>query len=211
MKEKVLRLNRVFNRGSDDRIYNAAKVVLANLYGNPAFPDPPIPENRFSETIEEFSNAKAATAQGGTRATAEKKRLRAVLNDRMIRLGLYVEIRSKNKPAVFLSSGFIFISPNRAQSQLPPPTGLRTQQKKSGCMLLTVSPVKNAKLYEAQYSLLGANHTPGRWRPGAKDSSSRNIPIKDLIPGRLYNFRIRALGGSTGSSDWSVTICVRAW
>ena len=34
-------------------------------------------------------------------------------------------------------------------------------------------------------------------------TNSRSIPIGGLTPGKVYSFRVRAIGGSTGSGDWS--------
>jgi len=34
---------------------------------------------------------------------------------------------------------------------------------------------------------------------------ARRILLKDLTPGTLYEIRVRAIGGSTGYSDWTLT------
>ncbi|MFA6561406.1 MAG: fibronectin type III domain-containing protein [Verrucomicrobiia bacterium] len=43
----------------------------------------------------------------------------------------------------------------------------------------------------------------GPWQSGGHSTTSRSIRINGLTPGGLYEIQIRALGGSTGTSDWS--------
>lgn len=38
---------------------------------------------------------------------------------------------------------------------------------------------------------------------GGLFTNSRNMPINALTPGGNYQFQVRAVGGSTGYSDWS--------
>ncbi|MEP6821843.1 MAG: fibronectin type III domain-containing protein [Chthoniobacterales bacterium] len=35
------------------------------------------------------------------------------------------------------------------------------------------------------------------------NSSTREMVVSGLTPGQMYNFQVRAMGGSTGQSDWS--------
>ena len=52
---------------------------------------------------------------------------------------------------------------------------------------------------------------PGLPRAGHPyESSSANIPVGDLIPGRLYAMQGRAVGGLTGFPDWSDMVTHRA-
>jgi len=34
-------------------------------------------------------------------------------------------------------------------------------------------------------------------------TNSRSMPLNNLIPGTNYTVQVRAIGGSTGYSDWS--------
>jgi hypothetical protein len=58
--------------------------------------------------------------------------------------------------------------------------------------------VRNARAYEVQFK----NGTGG-WQPAGIATQARRIEINDLTPGNTYSVQLRAIGGSTGYSDWS--------
>jgi hypothetical protein len=61
-----------------------------------------------------------------------------------------------------------------------------------------VSPVANARAYEARISSGGnAPQAAGTY------TQARRIVLPNLVPGTMYTVTIRAVGGSTGYSDWS--------
>ena len=51
---------------------------------------------------------------------------------------------------------------------------------------------------------------PGQFVSVGLFTNLRNIPVNDRIPGRLYAFQGRAIGGLTGYSDWSDLVTHRA-
>lgn len=61
----------------------------------------------------------------------------------------------------------------------------------------------NARAYEARFALIGTGGTPGPRLPTQLFTSSRGMKITSLTPGGMYTFQVRAVGGSTGYSDWS--------
>ena len=65
---------------------------------------------------------------------------------------------------------------------------------------LRVTTVPNANSYEAQYRIAG-----GAWVPCGAFPNSRKIIITGLVPGVMYEFRVRAVGGLTNWSAWSDT------
>jgi len=44
---------------------------------------------------------------------------------------------------------------------------------------------------------------PGPWQTGGLFTSRRAMCVNNLTPGTNYTFQVRAIGGSTGDSDWS--------
>jgi hypothetical protein len=113
-----------------------------------------------------------------------------------------VKLRA-NDLAKLLSSGFTAVSVSRAQNQLPQPTGLKLDNGLTGQLLLTVERVANARCYEIEVALLDEEGKPGSWMNGGLSTRSRNMQVGGLELGKLYACQTRAVGGSTGYSDWS--------
>ncbi len=208
--DRKLRVSLAFGNGSDSIVSDTAGAVRTNLYGNLAFPSPPVPEVDLQAGITAFSSAIAAQSQGGTAATAEKYNRKAELVSLLERLALFVQVACENDMAKLLSSGFTVVNQNRTQSQLPKPTGLKLDHGLSGQTLVTVDRIANVRCYEIDVALLDDEGTPGPMTPAGLHTKSRNMPVNGLIPGKLYLFKTRAVGGSTGYSDWSDPVSHRA-
>jgi hypothetical protein len=43
----------------------------------------------------------------------------------------------------------------------------------------------------------------GEWQEAGIFPQARRMVLANLTPGTIYNIRVRALGGSTGYSEWS--------
>jgi hypothetical protein len=192
-----------FSNAPDHSLEETAQAVLDNLYGNPAYPTPPVTQAALQAALTAFSQAIAAAAQGGPEDTADKNNKRDALIDLLRQLAGYVQAKHGNDLAVLLSSGFEAVSTNRASSPLSAPTIRDILNGNSGQLILRVTPVANAKNYEPRYAAIGANGAPGPWQNGGIIGNSRSIPVNGLTPGTNYTFQVRAIGGSTGYSDWS--------
>ena len=66
-------------------------------------------------------------------------------------------------------------------------------------LLVRLTPVPRAKSYLLQTSANGN----GGWQDAGIFTQARRIVLSSLTPGTNYNIRARAIGGSTGYSDWS--------
>jgi hypothetical protein len=203
MKTEKLRVSLSFRKGSDHKLEETASAVLANLYPNPGFNSPPVAQTTLADALEEFQNAIAAQAQGGTAATAAKHKRREQLAGLLEQLALYVQAISNNDEVLLLSSGFKIIQPTRARAVLPAPTGIRIRSGNSGEAHITVDPIQNARCYEVSVALLDDAGTVGPWQTAGVHTSSRNMRVTGLIPGRMYVYKLRAVGGLTGYSGWS--------
>ena len=109
-----------------------------------------------------------------------------------------MQINCNNDPATLLSSGFQAQSTNRAQSQLDQPQSLVIKNGVSGQLVASVTPVKNTSMYEGRIK-----GPVGDWLPSVFTGDSQHITLDGLMPGTTYTVQVRALGGSTGQSDWS--------
>jgi hypothetical protein len=61
--------------------------------------------------------------------------------------------------------------------------------------------VTNAKTYQVQTSLDGGK----TWVEACLSTKASRIVLTNLVPGTTYAVRARAIGGSTGASNWSNT------
>ena len=65
-------------------------------------------------------------------------------------------------------------------------------------LMVRVSPVDNARSYEVSKRLATAD-----WKNAGVFTKSRGVLLHKLMPGSTYDVQARAVGGTTGYSDWS--------
>ena len=194
----------------DDTLITFANHILATIYAATAFTDLPVTEPALTAAITAFTDAKAAQPTGGKPATALKNERRATLVAMLKELALFVQVASANNLATLLSSGFDSVSTNRSRTALSKPAVLRIVPGMTGQALGTLSTERNSRGTEMTVAEISESGVPGPFRPVVFSTSSRNIVLADLVPGKLYAVRGRNLGGSTMYSDWSDPITHRA-
>jgi hypothetical protein len=177
--------------------------IIKGLTDNPAFPSPPVDLKAVQAAVDELNAAIAAQAHGGMAATAEKNNRKADLIRIMRKLKHYVEDNCGDDIAVLLSSGFQAAQYTRNRTPLMNPAIHGIDIGNSGELVLKLTPIARAKCYEVRWATVGANNTPGSWQPAGLFTVARSLKIAGLIPGTTYVFQVRAVGGSTGYSDWS--------
>ncbi len=182
---------------SDMELDNFAQTVSEGMTGNATYASPPVTLANLATARNDFTAKIAAAQVGGPAATAAKNNSRQVLIGMLRQLAAYVQINCNNDQALLLSSGFQMQSTNRASVQLDKPEGLAIKNGSSGQLVGSVTPVKNANMYEGHAKL------DGDWLPSIFSGDSRHIIFEGLTPGKTYTIEVRALGGSTGQSDWS--------
>ena len=198
-----------FAAASDHSLEETAQAVVENLYGNAVYPSPPVTEAALQAALTAFSESIAAAGQGGPMETADKNNKRDILIGLLRLLAAHVQGKHNNNLADLLSSGFEAVSTNNAPSPLEKPQIKEILNGNSGQQILRVKRIKNAKAWEVRHALIGANGAPGPWLDGGLFTSSRSMKVDNLTPGDLYQFQVRAVGGSTGYSDWSDAVSHR--
>ncbi|MBI3879313.1 MAG: fibronectin type III domain-containing protein [Verrucomicrobia bacterium] len=199
----TLRVLLGFVNAPDHFLEETAGAVIDNLYGKPAFPTPPVTKVALQAGLTAFTDAIAGQAQGGTAATADKNNKRDALVALLRQLAAYVQDKSGGDLATLLGSGFEAVSTSRAKQPLPKPQIAEINNGNSGQLLVKVKPVPNAKCYEGRYAALGAGGAAGPLQNAGLFTNSRAMPVNGLTPGTMYRFEFRAVGGTTGYSDWS--------
>jgi hypothetical protein len=174
-----------------------ASSVIVGMTNNPAFPNPLVPLTELSGLQTDYWQKHVAALDGGTILTAAKTAARAALTDGLRHQGLYVQGVERDLPTL-LSSGYSAASRNTAQTQLASPWILKVLNDFSGQLTLRVTPIRNARNYQLQ--IQGGD---GAWQEAGFFTQARRMVVPNLTPGTVYNLRVRALGGSTGTSAWS--------
>lgn len=204
------RVSLAFTKLQDDVLITFATTVHSELYAMSEYSAPPVSPSDLMAAITAFSGAKVAQASGGKVATAEKNLRREELLTLLKKLAYYVQVACENDLVLLLSSGFEAVSTNQTRTVLPKPSLVRIVSGMSGQALVTATADRNARGYEVIVAEIDENGTAGPFRPAVTRTSSRNIPIADLTPGKLYAYQGRAIGGATDFSDWSDVVVQRA-
>ncbi|MCX6901668.1 MAG: fibronectin type III domain-containing protein [Verrucomicrobia bacterium] len=192
-----------FTDAADHALEERAGAVIDGLYGNAAYPTPPVTKVALQTALTDFTAAIAAQVQGGSAATAEKNNKRDALIGLLRQLASYVQENCNNDLATLLASGFEAVSANNASQPLAKPAIVSVDNGNSGQLLVKVKAIANARCYEVRYAIVGAGGTLGPWQNGGMFTNSRAMPLNGLTAGTTYEAQVRAIGGSTGYSDWS--------
>ncbi len=183
-------------------VANLADDVVDGLTGNPAFtnPPPPIPVADLTTLNTALRAAITAADAGGPQQTAAKNKAYSAVTDALRKNANYVEIQSDNDLETLLSSGFDVVSTNRAQAPLDQPVIMEISNLATTQLLVRLLSILNAKSYQVQLSTT----VNGPWQEAGIYTQARRIVLLALTPGTVYFVRARAIGGSTGYSEWSV-------
>jgi hypothetical protein len=192
-----------FMQQSAEQLVTMAGAIVTGLTNNPAFPAPTVDLKAVEAAADGLNMALSAQPHGGTAATAEKNNKKEALIVLLRKLKHYVEDNCGNDFAVLLSSGFQAAASTRAQSPLATPSILGVDFGNSTELVMKVSPIAHAKCYEVRSAVLGPGNVPAPWQAAGLFTSSRSMTIAGLVPGSTYVLQVRAIGGSTGYSDWS--------
>ena len=183
---------------SDTELDNFAQGVIDALTGNATYPTPPVTLANLQAAVDDYTD-KMAAAQTGSRADrAARNNSRETLVEMLRKVATYVQLMCNNDPALLLTSGFDMLSTSRVSAELEKPQALRIKNGAAGQLVARVNAVKNANMYEGR-----AKAGNGDWLPSVFVGDSRRILFNNLTPGTMYTIEVRALGGSTGHSDWS--------
>jgi Fibronectin type III domain len=195
-----LHVSHRYTRLKDNSFGIFAGSVILNMTGNPAYPNPAVPLAELSALQADFGQKLAATCMGGKVVTAAKISARAALTQALRRQGIYVQDAATDL-VTLLSSGYSCASQNRSQAVLARPMIRKILNEAAGQLTLRVTPIANARNYQVQMRA-----GDGAWQEAGIFSQARRMVVMNLTSGTLYNIRVRALGGSTGYSEWSMVI-----
>jgi hypothetical protein len=194
----------------DSNLVTFTDEVLTGMTGNALYATPPTTATMtiLSAARDAFSQSMADAEMGGSVDTAHKNQMRSDLLNVLYSLANYVEGACGQSLENLLSSGFKAASQDRRREPLPKPDSVAVKAGlMEGQLVAAVKPaIKNTSLYEGRAKLQGTE----TWLPSVLTGDSRHVTFSDLTPGAMYVIQIRALGGSTGASEWSDEVMHRA-
>ena len=192
------RVSRGFSKLNNNALRTFSTNVGSCMTDNPAFLDPLVPMTVLKPAVATFSDAVDAALNGGKVEIAQRNAAQATLLGLLRQEAAYVEgVAGDNLPKL-LSSGFESVSNNQTQIPLPKPVIDRVENSASTQLELRLQTVPTARAYEVRLSYSG-----GAWQAAGIFTQARKIVLTNLTPGMTYTIQARAIGGSTGSSDWS--------
>jgi hypothetical protein len=192
-----LKVSRDFVNYTHPGLDEFANGVYLGLNTNPAYPDTPVKPADVLTLDMTFRNAIAA-ATGDPGDTAAMLKAREALTDALRKNANYVQTIASHDLQMLLSSGYYPASTNHAQYPLDPPVIQSLSNLATTKLLLRLQPVPTAKAYHVQISADGGK----TWQEGVISPQARRIVLTGLTPGTVYGVRARAIGGSTGCSEW---------
>lgn len=198
-----LRVSLAFTNAADHIVEETASDVSAHLFGNAAYPSPPVIKAALDAANTALSAAITAQQEGGKAATAAKNNKRETLVGLLRLLAGYVQINHHDDLAVLLSSGFEAVGSRHTPAVLGPPNIRDILNGNSGQLILRVFTMQGVQLWKVRYAALGAGGAPGPWQDGGLHGDSRRIEINGLTPGTIYSFEAQAVVSGAKVSDWS--------
>ena len=183
--------------------------IITCMSGNAAYNKPPIPyvpavppdpmaPLDMTTRITNLQTGIKNYEDGGQQAKTVRDVALAAVIEGLDALAFYVQTVARFNLPLFLASGFQARSNNHAQSKLDAPAITGIDNDSPTELDVHVSSVANAYGYEVQILIAGV------WTSVKYSQQARTIPLTGLTTGTVYQVRVRALGGSTGQSDWSM-------
>jgi len=164
------------------------------------FPNPTVKPADLDAANKILISDIAAALNGGTDHTDARDKAAAVVINMLRLLAAFVEGIAKGDATVIELSGFQVV--HRGPSPQQPLVKTIIQaiiNQMSGQLLVRVNPQDNAYAYEGQMSSDGGK----TYKSIGTFPKAQHIIVTNLTPGTTYTLMFRALGGSTGSGDWS--------
>jgi hypothetical protein len=192
------RTSLAFARLADSPLNTFSENVITKMTNNPGFTTPLVSMAALTSAQTAFADAIVNAQNGGKQATAVKNLAREALLALLRQQSAYVQSIAGEDLPLLLSSGFEPMSTNRTQIQLPKPVIDRIDNPMSTQLGLRLQPVPTAAAYEIR-----VRYGTSGWEAVGVFTQARSIIIEDRIPGTVYDVQARAVGGSTGYSDWS--------
>ena len=197
-KQANLRVLRDFYKYPGAQMVTFGSNVGVNL--DPTlFPNLPVTPTNIMTMSDDLNTKLAAMITGGTVKTAAKDKAFDALTDALNSDANIVENVVGTDMEKLLATGYLPVSTNRTSSPLDDTSIVSLLNNGTTQVLLQLLPVRNARMYQVQTSTDGGK----TWVEVCLSTQARRIVLSNLVPGTTYAVRARAIGGSTGASNWT--------
>ena len=164
------------------------------------FDKPPVKPTDLDAANQTLLTDNANADGGGTDDTNARDNAFDAVVLMLRQLAAYVEAAAKGDAGIIAKSGFQVVQRGPSPQQPLDKTAIAAIiNEVSGQLLVRLNPQTNAYGYEGKMSADGGK----TWQPIGTFPQARRVVVPNLTPGTTYTFMFRALGGSTGSGDWS--------
>ncbi|HEX3024969.1 MAG TPA: fibronectin type III domain-containing protein [Chitinophagaceae bacterium] len=181
-----------FSNYKDTDFDQKAQHILQSMTGNANFPTPVPTLSEVQTGITNYSASLAKAVDGSKQDTVLKNQARTALEELLHNLGMYVQLNSKNDPAIMLSSGFDVSKIPTPVGILPKPDGFSvTPSASKGNVDLYVHAIYGAKSYQYEYAETPITSNNG-WH--VVTNTATEVTINNLQSGKEYAFRVAGIG-----------------
>ena len=191
-----------FARTTPGNLFLFAKNIFTKLYGNAAYPNPPVGMATFKAVMDRLEVLNTAALDGGKKIFAERRAVIETMVEMLRQLAHYVEGASKGEEVTFRSSGFV-PAPTTRTKTAPWSEAIRKIRPgdNSGTVLVTLVCDPEANGYQLRWIPAGSEATDA-WSMMLIALTRPATLVKNLTPGTTYVFQVRAVR-SGGVTDWS--------
>jgi len=190
MKKPVNRVSLIHNRLPVEAVPPYAGWIISCMSENAAFLKPPIPylppvppdPNAPLDMTTRVTNLQTAITNyedGGSLALTARNAARAVVNDGLDMLVFYVQNVASFDRDLILTSGFVPVSTNHAQSRLDTPSITGIDNDTTTELDVHLTSITNAFGYEVQICTNGTD-----WKSVEYSRQARTITLTGLTTGR---------------------------
>jgi hypothetical protein len=163
------------------------------------FPNLPVAPTVIKTLADDLSAKQAALITGGSVEYAARDNAFNALTAALDSDADAVEMVVGMNLEMLLGTGYLPASTNRTSSPLDDTVILGLFNNGTTQALLRLQTVTNAKSYQVQTSADNGK----TWLEAVVSTKAVRIVISNLVPGTTYLVRARAIGGSTGASNWT--------
>jgi hypothetical protein len=173
-------------------------LVSGKMTNNVNFKTPAVDLVLMANTANQLIAA-TVQADGGTAEDTEHKHvLENTVRNQLDTQANYVEITAQNNAEIILSSGFDLVDGSHSPALVTGSSILSVTNVASTKLGVEVAIDPNAWSYEFQVST-----APGVWVHWETFTDPHDIVLVNLVPGTLYNIRVRVHGVGNQRSEWS--------